>query len=138
MPSIRRYEDLVAWQLASELADLVDTMVCDGPAAQNRTSCDQIQRASAKAPARIAEGFLRFGARESAYSYRIARASLGETQTHLRRGRHRGYWSEELFQKAWHASDGALKTTTGLLQSRLERIKQEEEEKRRKRLRPDT
>ena len=135
MPSITRYEDLVAWQLAMELADLVDAMVCERSASQNRDFREQIQKSSAKAPAQIAEGFLRFRARESAYYYRIARASLGETQTHLRRGRTRNYWSEEVFQKAWKVSDGALKTTTGLLKSRLARIKQEEEEEEKRRRR---
>lgn len=133
MDPVNRYEDLVAWQLATELADLVDAMVAHGPASQNVDFRGQLQKSSAKAPAQIAEGFLRFRAKESAHYYRIARASLGETQVHLKRGLQRKYWSEEVFQKAWKASDGALKTTTGLLKSRLARTKQEEEEKRRQR-----
>jgi four helix bundle protein len=133
MASINRYEDLVAWQLATELADLVDAMVANGSASQNVDFRGQILKSSAKAPAQIAEGFLRFRPKESAHYYRIARASLGETQVHLGRGHRRKYWPEDVFQKAWTASDGALKTTTGLLKSRLALIKQEEEEKRRKR-----
>jgi four helix bundle protein len=129
---IERFEDLVAWQLAMELADLVDAMVSSGPASRNQGFCEQIQKSSAKPAAQIAEGFLRFRPKESAYYYRIAKASLGETQTHLLRGFRRGYWSEETFNKAWKASKGALDTTSGLLNSRLARIKQEEEKRRRK------
>ena len=128
---ITRYEQLIAWQASNELADLVDSMISDGPASANTDFCRQIQKSSSKAPAQIAEGFLRFKAKESAYYYRIARASLGETQTHLRRGLRREYWPQEVFDKAWTVSETALKTITGLLQSRLKKIEEENQRKRR-------
>lgn len=130
-PKITRYEQLVAWQASNDLADLVDSMISDGPATSNSDFCRQIQKSSSKAPAQIAEGFLRFKAKESAYYYRIARASLGETQTHLRRGLRRKYWPQDVFAQAWAVSETALKTTTGLLQSRLKKIEEEEQRKRR-------
>jgi len=129
---IDRYEDLVAYQSAEELATLIDEQVL-GPASTNKDFCRQIQKSSSKAPAQIAEGFLRFLPKESAYYYRVARASLGETQTHLRRGLTRKYWSEEAHKKMWDLSEVALKTTTGLLNSRLARIREDEAAKRRKR-----
>jgi four helix bundle protein len=129
MPKINRFQDLVAWQLAMDLADLVDAMISSGRASNNPGFCDQIQRSSSKIAAQIAEGFARFRATESAYYYRIARASLAETQTHLLRGYRRHYWSDEEFKKAWEVSEGALKTTSGLLRSRLEQIEKEEAEK---------
>ena len=138
MPKISRFQDLVAWQLAMELADLVDAMTSSGRASKNPGFCDQIQRSSSKIAAQIAEGFARFRAAESAYYYRIAKGSLAETQTHLIRGNRRHYWSEEIFKKAWDVSEGALNTTSGLLRSRLEQIEKEEAEKRRKKeKRPD-
>lgn len=132
MEKITRYEDLVAYQAANELADLIDEQM-GGPASKNQDFCTQIQKSSAKAPAQIAEGFLRFRPKESAYYYRIARASLGETQTHLRRGLHRKYWSEDAHRKMWELSETALKTTTGLLNSRLEKIREDGAAKRRPR-----
>ena len=132
MAKISRFQDLVAWQLAMELADLVDAMTSGGPASKNPSFCDQIQRSSSKIAAQIAEGFARFRASESAYYCRIARSSLAETQTHLLRGQRRRYWSDEEFKKAWDVSEGALNTTSGLLRSRLERIEREDAEKRRK------
>ena len=129
---INRYEDLVAYQTADELADLIDEQVL-GPASKNQDFCKQIQKSSAKAPAQIAEGFLRFLPKESAYYYRVARASLGETQTHLKRGLKRKYWSQEVYQKMWALSEVALKTTTGLLTSRLDKIREEDAAKRRNR-----
>ena len=125
MEKISRYEDLVAYQSADELANLVDTVVT-GRASTDQTFCGQILKASAKAPAQIAEGFLRFRPKESAYYYRIARASLGETRAHLRRGLHRQYWSEETHKKMWDVSEVALKTVTGLLSAKLRQIREEE------------
>jgi four helix bundle protein len=120
MTGVSRFEDLIAWQRAMELADLIDAMTCDGSkAAYNRRFAEQIQGSSAKAPAQIAEGFLRFRPKESAYYYRVARASLGETQSHLERGRRRGYWTREEFEKARAVSEEALRTITGLLNDRL-------------------
>jgi four helix bundle protein len=130
MAKIERYEDLVAYQAADELADLIDEQV-KKLASTNQDFCHQIEKSSSKAPAQIAEGFLRFRAKESAHLYRIARASLGETQTHLKRGFTRGYWSEDAHKKMWELSEVALKTTTGLLNSRLAKIREEEEAKRR-------
>lgn len=72
-PKISRYEDLIAWQFADELADLVDELTSAGAAARNESFREQILKSSAKAPAQIAEGFLRFKPREAAYYYRIAR-----------------------------------------------------------------
>ena len=132
MEKIDDYKKLVAWQLSMELGDLVDDMTSDPPAAADQDFCDQIRKSSSKPAPQVAEGFLRFRPKESAYYYRIARASLGETQSHLLRGRHRKYWSEEVFKKAWDVSEGALKTTTGLLASRLRAIEEEEQRKRRR------
>ena len=128
-PPIRSFEDLAAWQFAMELADLIDDMILAGPASQNAEFCRQIQKSSSKPAPQIAEGFMRFLPRESAYYYRVARASLGETQTHLQRGTRRGYWSKEAAQKARTIAEDAIRTTMGLLSSRLAVIKKEEREK---------
>jgi four helix bundle protein len=97
------------------------------PASFNRAFSQQAS--SAKAPAQIAEGFLRFKPTESAYLYRVARASLGETRTYLERGRRRGYWTDGEFEKADAVSLVALKVTTGLLNDRLRVIAEEKKNK---------
>src|SRR6188472_2101305 len=75
MPRIDRYDQLVAWQFASELADLVDTLIANGAAADNQSFRIQILKSSSKPPAQIAEGFARGLPKESAFYYRVARAS---------------------------------------------------------------
>ena len=141
MERIDRHEQLVAWQFASELADLIDTLIANGAARDNQGFRDQILKSSAKAPAQIAEGFARYTPRDSANYYRIARASLAETRTHLQRGFHREYWSEADQKKALELAEGAFKTTGGLLASRLRLVREEErrktEEKRRRPRQPE-
>ena len=121
-PKISRPEDLVAYQTADQLADLVDDIV---PRLGDTDShwCQQISKSTAKVPAQIAEGFARFLPKESAYYYRVARASLVETQSHLRRGLRRKHISQEEFEKGWKLSEIALKTTTGLLTAKLAQIR---------------
>jgi len=121
-PKISRPEDLVAYQFADELANLVDD-ITPRIERKDRDWCDQIRRATAKAPAQIAEGFCRFLARDSANYYRMARASLAETQSHLKRGLRRKHLSSAEFDKAWQLSEVALKTTTGLLNSKLAQVR---------------
>ena len=121
-PKISRPEDLVAYQSADELANLVDD-ITPRIERKDRDWCDQIRRSTAKAPAQIAEGFCRYLPRDGANYYRMARASLAETQSHLKRGLRRQHLSQDEFDKAWQLSEVALKTTTGLLNSKLAQIR---------------
>jgi four helix bundle protein len=89
----RRYDELVAWQLAAELRDRIVALTATERVARDFGFCDQIRRASRSAPANLAEGFARFHAREFARFVVIARGSLAETQNHLEDGRRLGYFS---------------------------------------------
>ena len=122
-PKISRPEDLVAYQSADELANLVDD-ITPRIERKDRSWCDQIRRSTAKAPAQIAEGFCRFLPKDGANYYRMARSSLSETQSHLKRGLRRTNLTRDEFDKAWQLSELALKTTTGLLNSKLAQIQQ--------------
>jgi four helix bundle protein len=60
MATARRFEDLEAWQLASELTDTVFRLTENGKAAADFEFCDQIREAAQNAPPLIAEGFVRY------------------------------------------------------------------------------
>ena len=120
-PKISRPEDLVAYQAADELANLVDDLT-PRIERKDRDWCDQIRRSSSKAPAQISEGFCRFLPKDGANYYRMARASLAETRSHLKRGLRRKHLTEEEFTRAWNLSQVALQTTTGLLNAKLAQI----------------
>ena len=118
MGEIRRFEDLVCWQLASELTDLIDSMTSRGPAARDFDLRNQSRKAGTKAPAQIAEAFMRWNAADTANFLRTARASLGETQSHLLKGYRRNYWDAAAYQKAWRLSDRTIRVTTGYMKER--------------------
>jgi four helix bundle protein len=134
-PPISRPEDLVAYRTADELANLVDD-ITPRIERKDRDWCEQIRRSTAKAPAQISEGFSRFLPKDGANYYRTARASLAETQSHLKRGLRRKHLTQDEFNKAWNLSEVALKTTTGLLNAKLAQIEKQEREKRQARRSP--
>ena len=90
--AVRRYSDLVAWQLAHELKLKVYALVDRTPAREDRRFCDQIKDAAASAPRNLAEGFGCYRHPEFARYTRIAKASLIETHQHLGDGTDRHHW----------------------------------------------
>jgi four helix bundle protein len=89
---VRRYEDLVAWQLANELKRKVYALVDQSTARDDRRFCDQIRDSAASAPRNLAEGFACYRHPEFARYSRIAKASLTETHNHLGDGVDRRHW----------------------------------------------
>jgi four helix bundle protein len=128
MVEIRRFQDLVCWQLAMEFSDLIDSMTSSGPASQDFEFRRQIRKAGMKAPAQIAEAFMRWNAADTANFLRIARASLGEAQSHLEKGRRRKYWDEDVFMKAWDLSDHTIGVTTGYMKERQQAARRQKRE----------
>jgi len=90
----KRYQHLVCWKLADELAREVFSITDAGSVAKDFKFCDQIRGSSASAGANIAEGFGRYRPAEFARFLDIARGSLTETHNHLRVGCDRGYFPE--------------------------------------------
>jgi four helix bundle protein len=112
---VKHHEDLVAWQLADQLASEIHALTSTARATHDRDFCEQIRGSSRSAASNIAEGFWRYHHREFARFLTIARASLGETQNHLRHGRRCGYLDANLFDHLWELSSRALGATTRLL-----------------------
>ena len=53
----KRFQDLVAWQLARELRKFVTTAVRETPLSSDKGLCDQMRRAARSVTNNIAEGF---------------------------------------------------------------------------------
>ncbi len=109
---VRRFQDLVCWQLSHQLKCEAFAFTAIGPASRDFKYRDQIRDSGASAPRNIAEAFGRFRPRDSARFAEYACASLQETQNHLIDGRDRGYLSGKLFSRLWNLSDAALRATT--------------------------
>ena len=118
----RSPENLLAWQLCEELADLVMAITAEGPSSRDFPFCDQIRRASGGPAPNIAEGFGRFTPREFAHYLRIAISSLMETRTFLLRGRRRSYWPPDTCAAALALCERALEVTRRLLAAKVKQL----------------
>ena len=112
--AVRRYTDLVVWQLASEFKRQVFGLVQSSAAAKrNFKFVDQIESAAAGPPKHIAEGFLRFAPLEFCRFLDYAISSVGETEGWLQDGVDRGHFSAAdcapAFQLAKRLSKGIVR-----------------------------
>ena len=119
----RKVEELVAWRLCMELNGVVAEVARTNPLARNFALCAQMRKAAQAAPALIAEGFLRFTPEEFVRYLRMARAELGEVQTHLEIARNEGLLSPEQVSRAATLAKRAMAVTTLLLKSKLPLLK---------------
>ncbi len=86
MKSAHSYEELVIWQLGSELRDRIFELTEHGPASRDFEFRKQIRSSSSSVPSNIAEGFGYYKPKLFARQLRIAIASLDETKSHLQDG----------------------------------------------------
>ena len=94
---VRKHEQLIAWQLCSQLRRLVLRYTRRGPAA---TDFDfdfrrQLRRAARSACYNTSEGFYRYGHGEFGHLLNIARGSLGEALDQIDDGGECNYFTPE-------------------------------------------
>ena len=123
MVTARRYQELEAWQLSSELSDMIFDLTSSGRCITDREFCEQIRRAASKAPPLIAEGFIRFTPDELVKYLRMARGELGEVQSRLLHAQKQGYFHVDQWRAVKMLTDRAMATTTALLKSKLPLLK---------------
>jgi four helix bundle protein len=97
MAKIERFEDLIAWQKARELARLIYLHTGVGAFAKDFGLRDQIRRASVSVMSNIAEGFERGGRPEFHQFLVIAKGSCAEVRSQLYIAKDVGYLTEKDF-----------------------------------------
>ncbi len=92
---VRRYQDLITWQLADAFEREVSRLVAaSARAAADRRFSDQLLHAAASVPANISEGFLRKSPGDFRRFLDYALGSIAETESRIRAGTGRGYFSD--------------------------------------------
>ena len=97
MRTIRKFEDIEAWQMARELANLVYEATSERGFNSDFALRDQIRRAAISIVSNIAEGYERDGDREFAQFLYIAKGSAGEVRAQLYLALDRHYLTNERF-----------------------------------------
>ena len=90
--------------------------LCAGSLVNRLGTRRQLEEAVAGPPAQIAEGFGRFNPADFARFLVMARASLMESQNHLRDAVDKGYIAEEARLEQDRLADAALREVTGLME----------------------
>jgi four helix bundle protein len=114
---VRRFEDLIAWQLADELHREVLAFTAIPPAANDRDFCNQIRSATRSAKTNTSEGFGRYYRQEFIRFLRIAAASLLETKNHLHEAIHRQFLTRAKYVELIRLTLRAFKANVRLQQS---------------------
>jgi four helix bundle protein len=112
---VRRFEDLVTWQLAHELEQEVFAFTAGSRARADVKFCAQIRESARSAPRNTAEGFGRYYPKEFSRFLRIAAGSLHETKNHLQHAHDRGYLSQADHERLTQLAIRCIRANSRLL-----------------------
>lgn len=107
MPTVRRFEDLEAWQTARRLARLVYRLTANASFARDFGLKDQIQRAAVSVMSNIAEGFESLQNTQFVRYLGYAKASAGEVRAQLYIAHDLGYITDAEFEEAFALAERA-------------------------------
>ena len=116
--AVRRYQDLIAWQLGEAFKLEVFRLVraSDGARCDHRFR-SQLLEAARAVPANVIEGFLRYAPREFVRFIGFSIGSLGEAESRLRDGIQLRYFTEAECAGALHLARRCLTASVRLKRS---------------------
>jgi four helix bundle protein len=114
MATIKRFEEIQAWQKARELSREIYRCSRNGPLAKDFGLRDQIQRAAVSVMTNIAEGYGRGSDREFSRFLDIARGSVIEVQSLLYTAKDCEYLDEDQFSQLYRLCEGTIALIIGL------------------------
>ena len=112
-----RFEDLDAWKVARELANLIYMLGRESGFSKDYSFKDQIQRAAVSVMNNVAEGFERGSNKDFAKFLFIARGSVGEVRSMLYLALDQGYITEEQFKEAYNLCVRGSQLCWGLIKN---------------------
>jgi four helix bundle protein len=114
MSSIKRFEEIEAWQKARELTKLVYQLTTQGEWARDYGLRDQIRRATVSAMSNIAEGFERRSSADFARFLVMAKGSAGEVRSQLYVALDLEYLGRPAFLSAFKLAETTSRMIAGL------------------------
>jgi four helix bundle protein len=115
MAKIEKFQDLRAWQEARTLLNLILRVCKKEKLNKDYSFSGQIRNSAISIMANIAEGFGRFGLKDSKNFYIIARGSLTETQSHIYALKDAGYLNANEFNEIFAQTILVSKVLNGLI-----------------------
>jgi four helix bundle protein len=97
--TIKRFEDIEAWQKARELAKIIYIVTSMGKFSKDFGLKDQVRRAVVSILSNIAEGFERGGDKEFAQFISVAKGSCGEVRAQVYVALDQKYIGQDTFDR---------------------------------------
>lgn len=116
---VEKFEDLIVWQKAHELAVGIYGLTSREPFCRDFGLRDQIQRSAVSVMSNIAEGFERYSRPEFRQFLSVARGSVAEVRSQLYLARSLQYVDEEDFDRIYSLCKD-ISNLTGALRKSLE------------------
>lgn len=98
MATIKKFEDIIAWQKARVLNQKIGNYIDEGRFKSNYRLINQLEGSAGSIMDNIAEGFERSGNREFLQFLYVSKGSCGEFRSQLYRALDRNYISEKEFE----------------------------------------
>lgn len=117
MAKVQKVEDLIAWQKAEALAEMVYSACRSGELARDFGLRDQMQRAAVSIMSNIAEGFERKTTADFSHFLYIAKGSLGELKSQLFLAARLKLIPPSVFGPTYSLAEEAGKVIVGLIAS---------------------
>jgi len=111
--TIRRFEDIQAWQKARHLVVRVYQASAEGPLSKDYGLRNQLCRAAVSAMSNIAEGFARNTDKDFAHFLDVAKASAVEVQSLLYVALDVQYISDQQFRSLFQEADETIRLIGG-------------------------
>lgn len=118
--TVKRYNDLIAWQKSMDLVEQIYRLTKSFPKEELYGLSSQLRRAAISVPSNIAEGHCRNGRREFVHHLSIGLGSLGELETQVMIAKRLGYADEAESSKLLAMAEETGRIVVGLMHS-LER-----------------
>jgi len=113
--TIRRFEDIDAWQRARDLTRQVYALTAAGPFSRDFVLRDQARRAAVSIMGNIAEGHERDGSREFLQFLAMAKGSCGELRSHLAAALDQRHLTQGQYQEAQERALEISRMASGLM-----------------------